>query len=71
MRLLDSKEVLKSERETLKAELDILIETILKPTIESKKKRLKKQYSLCRGFRSTSDSRRNYKRRSNGVIRSF
>ena len=36
-RLFDSKEVLKSERETLKAELDILIETVWKPMIESEK----------------------------------
>ncbi|MBI9014519.1 MAG: hypothetical protein JEZ08_19940 [Clostridiales bacterium] len=40
-RLFDSKEVLKSEREVLKTELDILIETVWKPLIESEKKEVK------------------------------
>lgn len=40
-RLFDSKETIKAERETLKAELDILIETVWKPLIESEKEEAK------------------------------
>jgi len=36
-RLFDSKETIKEERETLKAELEVLIETVWKPMIESEK----------------------------------
>ena len=36
-RLFDSKETIKTERETLKAELELLIETVWKPMIESEK----------------------------------